>query len=147
MTTSATPVSGPASVADATVAAGTEAAVRATILDYFEGWYDADVDRMRRALHPLLAKRSFRQDPEHRPVLATTTSEQMFWFTGQGNGQRSDPQRRHLEIDIVDISGMMATAIVHSYDYVEYLHLVDTLDGWRIVNALWRYVDGRDPVP
>ena len=27
-------------------------------LDYFEGWFDADPERMRRALHPELAKRS-----------------------------------------------------------------------------------------
>jgi hypothetical protein len=32
-------------------------AVTATILDYFEGWFDGDTARMERALHPELAKR------------------------------------------------------------------------------------------
>ena len=35
-----------------------EAAIRATVLDYVQGWYDGDAARMERALHPELAKRS-----------------------------------------------------------------------------------------
>ena len=31
-----------------------------TVWGYFEGWYDADVARMDRALHPDLVKRAFR---------------------------------------------------------------------------------------
>jgi len=37
-----------------------EAAIAAIALDYFEGWFDGDAVRMRRALHPELAKRSGR---------------------------------------------------------------------------------------
>ena len=39
------------------VTAAVREAVRATVLDYFEGWFEADADRMRRAVHPALAKR------------------------------------------------------------------------------------------
>ena len=35
--------------------------VRATALDYFEGWYDADLARVDSALHPRLVKRSVDQ--------------------------------------------------------------------------------------
>ena len=143
MTTSTTDIS--SAPGGDPAASDPEAGPRATVLDYFEGWHDGDVERMRRALHPQLAKRSWAQDPERRPVLATTTAEQMVWFTARGNGKRSDPEQRRLEIDIVEVSGSIATAIVHSYDYVEYLHLQETPDGWRIVNALWRYADGRGP--
>jgi putative lumazine-binding protein len=121
------------------------AAVRATVLDYFEGWFDGDVARMERALHPLLAKRSRGQDAHALPVLQTTTTEQMLWFTREGNGRTTDPARRQMEVRIVEVSGGIATAIVHSYMYVEYIHLVATPDGWRIVNCLWRYADGRNP--
>lgn len=139
MTTSTTEAEAPApSMGDAS-------AVRATALDYFEGWYDGDVERMRRALHPNLAKRSWAQDPEAMPVLRTTTAEQMVWFTEQGNGRTSDPSRRDLSVDVVEVSAGIATVVVHSYMYVEYLHLAATREGWRIVNALWRYADGRGP--
>ena len=121
------------------------AAVRSTVLDYFEGWYDGDAVRMKRALHPLLAKRSWAQDPARTPALSTTTAEQMVLFTTRGNGRTTDPGKRRLEIDVVEVSGTIATVMVHSFSYVEYLHLLATPEGWRIVNALWRYADGRGP--
>ena len=121
------------------------AAVRATVLDYFEGWFDGDAVRMARALHPLLAKRSWAQDPARTPVLFTTSAEQMVLFTTRGNGRTVDVEKRHLEIDVVEVSGSIATVVVHSDAYVEYLHLLQAPDGWRIVNALWRYADGRGP--
>ena len=43
-----------------------EAAIKATALDYLEGWYSRDAERMERALHPDLAKRIVRVDPEGR---------------------------------------------------------------------------------
>ena len=40
------------------MAAGTEHdAVRSVVLDYLEGWFEGDADRMRRALHPEFVKR------------------------------------------------------------------------------------------
>ena len=38
----------------------------------------------------------------------------------------------------VDSYGDVASVIVHSAVYHEYLHLVRTADGWRVANALWR---------
>jgi len=125
--------------------AAAESDVRATVLDYFEGWFDGDVERMTRALHPQLAKRSWAQDPGSMPVLRTTTAEQMVWFTQQGEGRTSDPAERELSVEVVEVSDGIATVVVHSYMYVDYLHLAATREGWRIVNALWRYVDGRRP--
>src|SRR4051812_14973787 len=37
--------------------AADSAAIKATALDYIEGWYTGDAERMERALHPELAKR------------------------------------------------------------------------------------------
>src|SRR5687768_14241144 len=42
--------------------AADSAAIRATALDYIEGWYAGDAARMERALHPELAKRIVRTD-------------------------------------------------------------------------------------
>jgi len=39
---------------------------------------------------------------------------------------------------IVDVHGEIATAIVRSAVYHEYLHLLRTSEGWRIVNAPWQ---------
>jgi hypothetical protein len=35
-----------------------EQAIKSTVLDYFDGWFDGDAGRMERALHPQVAMRS-----------------------------------------------------------------------------------------
>ena len=45
---------------DATLSAEDRQEITATALDYAEGWYTGDGDRMRGALHPDLAKRIVR---------------------------------------------------------------------------------------
>jgi hypothetical protein len=37
----------------------------------------------------------------------------------------------------VDVHGTIASVVVDSNVYREYLHLVRTPDGWKIANALW----------
>jgi hypothetical protein len=105
-------------------------AVIATVLDYFEGWFDGDAERMDRALHPALAKRSFE-------LKRTVTKEQMVAWTAEGDGKREDPGERGIEVDVVDVHGTIASAVVRSAVYREYVHLVRTDEGWKIVNALW----------
>jgi hypothetical protein len=107
--------------------------IEATVRDYFEGWYDADVDRMRRALHPALAKRTLREGD-----VRSVTRDRMVELTGAGEG-RPDGSDRTLEISVLDVHGDIATAVVRSAVYREYVHLVRTDDGWRIVNALWAF--------
>jgi hypothetical protein len=121
------------------------AAIRATVVDYFEGWFDADPDRMRRALHPALAKRSLGQDEARSQAGSSVTAEQMVAWTAAGAGRRTGRADRSIDIRVAAASGGIATVVVLSDVYVEYLHLVATPDGWRIVNALWRYADGHGP--
>jgi hypothetical protein len=107
------------------------AAIVATALDYFEGWFDGDAGRVRRALHPALAKRG--------PELRTVTMDQMVAWTAEGEGKAEDPgPGRRIDVEVVDLYGDIASAVVHSDVYREYLHLVRTDGGWKIVNALWR---------
>ena len=103
-------------------------------LDYFEGWFDADPERMRRALHPELAKRSL--DGEG---LDQVTAQEMIEATAVGRGRERDPGKRRIDVRVVDVHGAIAAAVVDSNVYREYLHFVRTEGGWRIVNALWAF--------
>jgi hypothetical protein len=106
------------------------AAIVATVLDYFEGWFDGDAGRMERALHPALAKRG--------PELRTVTKDQMVAATAAGEGKQVDPgPGRRIDVTVVDVHRNIASAVVDSDVYREYVHLVETDDGWKIVNALW----------
>jgi hypothetical protein len=116
-----------------------EVAVVQAALDYFEGWFEGDAARVERALHPELAKRSIGQLSSDSGRLETITRQQMLEDTASGEGRRRDPGDRRIEVDVEHMSGTIANVTVRSAVYVEYLQLVHTRDGWRIVNALWRY--------
>jgi CRP-like cAMP-binding protein len=106
-------------------------------LDYFEGWFDGDVTRMRRALHPDLAKRTLAADGSGAESLRTTTAERMFELTESGEGRKQDPGDRRIEVDVEDVHETIANVTVRSAVYREYLQLARTGEGWKIVNALW----------
>ena len=111
-----------------------EDAIVRCALDYFEGWFDGDPERMRRALHPDLAKRSPAGES-----LDETTAPEMIELTEAGSGRERDPGERRIDVRVVDVHGTIASAVVDSNVYREYLHLVRTDDGWKIVNALWAF--------
>jgi len=113
----------------------TKPPITETVRDYFEGWFDGDVERMDRALHPELVKRSRGAQPG--AALGITTKERMLELTAKGEG-REDGADRSLDIQIEDVAEDIASVTVRSAVYHEYLHLVQTHDGWKIANALWR---------
>jgi hypothetical protein len=62
----------------------------------------------------------------------------MVAWTAEGEGKEVDPgPDRRIDVTVVDVSGNIASVLVDSDVYREYLHLVETDDGWKIVNALW----------
>jgi Putative lumazine-binding len=112
--------------------------VIAAVRDYYEGWFAGSVERMDRALHPVLAKRSLGQiDPNSAEVI-NHTKARMVTLTADGEGKRdAEAHDTHIDIEIADLHGNIATVVVRSAVYREYLHLVRANDGWKIVNALW----------
>ena len=121
------------------------AGIVATVLDYFEGWFDGDATRMDRALHPGLAKHALGQDATRSGVLDVTTKDEMVEATRQGRGRQRDVPDRAIQIEIASLSGDIASVVVHSAVYVEYALLARTADGWRITSTLWRWADGSGP--
>jgi Putative lumazine-binding len=107
-------------------------AITQAVLDYFEGWFESDVARMERALHPDLAKRQAGEQ------LGITTKPRMVELTGQGEGE-ADRADGRVDVTVHDVYGDIATVTVDSATYHEYLHLVRTSGGWRIANALWQF--------
>jgi ketosteroid isomerase-like protein len=104
--------------------------ITAVVRDYFEGWFDGDEARMDRALHPNLVKRRAGEE------LGITTKERMLELTRAHEGEE-DGRDRRINITVADVHDDIATAIVRSAVYHEYVHLVRTSDGWKIANALW----------
>ena len=119
------------------------AAIEACVRDYYESWYTGDGDRMARALHPALAKRSFGQDRDRIPIVDETTADEMIQYAAAGAGRVRAGAK--LDIRIAEVGNGIASVNVFAEHYVDLLHLIETPDGWRIINALWRWADGHGP--
>lgn len=110
------------------------AAIRATALDYIEGWYTGDGERMDRAVHPELAKRLVRHDTGE---LVQTTAEALIVSTARGAGARTPPAERRTDVEILDVYENAASVRVTAHQWVDYMHLARVDGEWRIVNVLW----------
>jgi hypothetical protein len=124
-------------------ASADSAAIRATALNYVEGWYEGNADRMARALHPELVKRIVVRD--------TTTGKTMVQGMGasvlvnstrHGYGKETPKERQQKEVTILDIFGNAASAKAVMADWVDYMQLGKVDGRWVIVNVLWERKGG-----
>jgi hypothetical protein len=116
-------------------------AIRQAALDYAQGWYEADAERMRRCLHPDLAKRAILRDPQTGEERFHHLGQQrMMEKTEQGGGSEDVPaDKRTYDVMILDVCGDIASARADTTEYVDYLHLARSQSKWLIVNVLWTY--------
>lgn len=114
-------------------------AIEATIRDYIEGWYEGDAARMDRALHDDLVKRiPVRNDDTGALELRAVSKERMVELTKGGGGGTPGAD---YEIEVHHIYGNIADGLVRSAEYLDYVQLVETNDGWKIANILFRSHD------
>ncbi|MBZ0295018.1 MAG: nuclear transport factor 2 family protein [Anaerolineae bacterium] len=115
-----------------------EAAVRAVALDYIEGWFEGDAERMARCLHPKLAKRSIRYDAEAGETrFYHITRDDMIAFTKEGGGKDIPRDKLYYNVDILDSGKDMAVVRVESFGYLDHLHVAKIEGRWHIVNVLY----------
>jgi putative lumazine-binding protein len=121
-----------------TITAADSAAIRATALDYVEGWYAGDADRMARALHPELAKRVVRTDPATgRQQLGQMGAMTLVEYTRQGGGRDVPADARRRDVRILDVFGDAASARTDMAGWIDYMQLAKWRGRWVIVNVLW----------
>ena len=118
-------------------AASDSAAIRAAALDYIEGWYAGDGERMERALHPELAKRIVNTNPNGRNSLGQQGAMTLVNATKGGGGKSTPADRQRKDVRILDIFGNTASVRVDASTWVDYLHVAKWNGRWVIVNVLW----------
>ena len=114
-----------------------KAAIKQTALDYIEGWYDGDADRMERALHPELAKRIVRTNPQGPSRLDQMGAMTLVLYTRRGGGKQTPKEKQQKDVTILDVFENAACAKVVATDWVDYLQLARWNGRWVIVNVLW----------
>ena len=119
--------------------AADSAAIRQAALDYIEGWYEGDTTRMARAVHPQLAKRYVRTDPQGRSKVHDMSASVLVSQTGEGGGSDIPVARRRRDVVLLDVYRDMATVKVTSAELVDYMHVARVDGRWRIINVLWTF--------
>ena len=115
-----------------------EKAIRSTVLDYAEGWYEGDAERMERCLHAWLAKRQLRTDSgTGNGIFVNYRKSDMVELTKQGLGKRVPRDRLYYDIQIVEIFREVAIVRCESALYVDFLQMVYEKGKWLIVNVLF----------
>ncbi len=113
-----------------------KAAITATALDYIEGWYSGDTERMERALHPDLAKRIV-MSKDGRSSLQQMGAMGLVQGTRKGYGKSTPKEKQQKDVTILDIFENAASVKVVASDWIDYLHVARFNGRWVIVNVLW----------
>src|SRR5689334_25430533 len=81
-----------------------KAAIKQTALDYIEGWYEGNAERMERALHPELAKRIVRTNPQNNQSrLDQMSAMSLVLGTRRGGGKDTPKERQQKDVTILDV--------------------------------------------
>jgi hypothetical protein len=114
------------------------AGIRATALDYVEGWYEGNAERMSRALHPELVKRILVRDTvTGKAMLQGMGASVLVNSTRHGYGKETPRERQQKDVAILDIFGNAASAKATMADWIDYMQLARVDGRWVIVNVLW----------
>ena len=113
------------------------AAIKQTALDYIEGWYEGNAERMEKALHPELAKRIVRTNQEGRSRLDQMSAMALVQGTRSAYGKNTPKEKQQKDVTILDVFENAASVKVIAADWIDYLHMAKFNGRWVIVNVLW----------
>lgn len=117
--------------------AADSAGIRQAALDYIDGYYEGNGERMERAVHPELAKRIVRTNEQGRYMLQQMSAMTLVMGTRAGGGKDIPVAERRDDVTIFDIYQNAASAKIYASGWVDYLHLAKWNGRWVIVNVLW----------
>ncbi len=114
--------------------------VRLAVLDYVEGVYNVQPERIERSVHPKLAKLGFYRPPAdetYRPASAMTFErliEVAKTYNKEGKLRKDAPK----EITIYEVQDQTASAKLVAEWGTDYFHLAKFDGKWMIVNVIWQ---------
>ena len=112
-------------------------AIKRTALNYAEGWYEGNAEKMESSLSPDLAKRIVRTNPQGQSGLGQMTAMALVQGTRGGSGKQTPKEEQQKDVTILDAMGSAATVKVEMRDWVDYMHIGKMNGKWVIINVLW----------
>jgi|SRR5215203_3973388 len=112
-------------------------AIKRTTLNYAEGWYEGNAEKMESALHPDLAKRIARSNDKGQTRLDQMSAMALVQGTRTGFGKQTPKEEQQKDVTVLDVVGGAATVKLEMRDWVDYMHIARSNGKWVIVNVLW----------
>ena len=114
------------------------AQIRQAALDYCESWYEGSTEKIERAVHPDLAKRIVRTNPQtRRSQLDHMGAMRLYQGVRAGSGKNTPKEKQLKEVTVLDVFGNTASVKAVMSDWIDYMHIAKFNDKWVIVNVLW----------
>lgn len=107
--------------------------IKQAALDYVEGWFYKDANRIDNAVHFEFVKRSI-HTPDSIDFLGTINKSRMDFITLY---HRDREYQLYTEVFILDAMPTIASVKVIFNECIEYLHIAKLNDKWKIVNNLF----------
>ncbi len=112
-------------------------AIKRTALNYAEGWYEGNAEKMESALSPDLAKRIARSNAQGQSSLNQMTALTLVQGTRTGSGKNTPKDEQKKDVTIYDVYGGAATVKLEMRDWIDYMHIGKMNGKWVIINVLW----------
>ncbi len=113
-------------------------AIKETALNYIEGWYGANGNRMAAALHPELTKYGYRYyTADGNRVLASTNRSALVELARVGAGSGYPTKEWDIKVRILNKRENMASVLVNSVNFIDYLLMAKVQGQWKIINVLY----------
>jgi hypothetical protein len=120
-----------------TVSDADREAIKATALDYVEGWYEGNAERMERALHPDLAKRIVNTNEQGRSQLGQMSAMSLVQGVKRGGGKDTAKEKQQKDVVILDVFENAASVKAVMSGWVDYMHIAKFNGRWVVINVLW----------
>ena len=113
-------------------------AITETALNYLEGWFTGDAERMDKALHPGLNKVRPNKLPQTGKTLLQHSSSELLIEATHAKMGVLEEDKWDIEFILHDMLEPIALVEVLSSQFVDYLQIGKFNGEWKIVNVLWQ---------
>jgi len=121
--------------------------IKETVLNYLEGLDTNNLDRVSKAMHHDLAKRTIEKNKEGKEYLSNMTAASLVGYTKnfdftQFYKKGAEPKEPlKVDVNIYDIADGIATvkAVTNRFEFFDYIQLAKINGEWKIVNILWAW--------
>lgn len=116
-----------------------KAAIQETVMNYIEGWYESDPEKMASAMHPNLVKCTpARSSHKGGEFLLLTTAEQLTAYAAVSQGHTEEMPFK-ADITVLYQNERMAMVKLDSHIFYDCMGLMKLNGTWKIVQVMWAY--------